>query len=151
MGELAKVRKVLDTYDVRGVQVQLSKEPVGWTLALAFSDADYYGYERPQALHRDLWPDEEQYPEAVSPDNELEETAWDKEYDAQVGNFTTAAMDASVASASPNLSLVRTYNSLDPRRGEARRARPAAHPLGCLVGSPPGFFFCQSIVGGCFA
>ncbi|WP_318783678.1 polymorphic toxin-type HINT domain-containing protein [Plantactinospora soyae] len=38
-----------------------------------------------------------------------------RQFDAQVGNFTTSAVDAAVATVGPELSLVRTYNSLDPR------------------------------------
>jgi RHS repeat-associated protein len=40
----------------------------------------------------------------------------DREFDAQVGNYTTAAMDATAATVGPELNVVRTYNSLDPRR-----------------------------------
>ena len=40
----------------------------------------------------------------------------DKEFDPQVGNYSTVAVDASAATVGPNLSVVRTYNSLDPRR-----------------------------------
>ncbi|MCC8242701.1 polymorphic toxin-type HINT domain-containing protein [Saccharothrix luteola] len=40
----------------------------------------------------------------------------DKEYDAQIGNFTTAALDAPVVTVGPDLNVLRTYNSLDPRR-----------------------------------
>lgn len=40
----------------------------------------------------------------------------DREFDPQVGNFSTSAVDASVATVGPPLHLVRTYNSLDPRR-----------------------------------
>ncbi|WP_203935351.1 polymorphic toxin-type HINT domain-containing protein [Planosporangium mesophilum] len=43
----------------------------------------------------------------------------DKEFDPQVGNFSTAAVDAAPTTAGPDLSLVRTYNSLDPRRDAA--------------------------------
>jgi YD repeat-containing protein len=39
----------------------------------------------------------------------------DREFDPQTGNFSTAAVDATVATAGPELSVVRTYNSLDPR------------------------------------
>ncbi|WP_326551566.1 putative adhesin [Micromonospora sp. NBC_01813] len=39
-----------------------------------------------------------------------------QEYDAQTGNLTTAAVDAVVAAVGPELNVVRTYNSLDPRR-----------------------------------
>ncbi|MER5884941.1 polymorphic toxin-type HINT domain-containing protein [Streptomyces sp. NPDC001941] len=39
-----------------------------------------------------------------------------KEYDPNVGNFTTTAIDAPVTGIGPELTLVRTYNSLDPRR-----------------------------------
>ncbi|MCS0637858.1 YnfC family lipoprotein [Streptomyces sp. LP05-1] len=39
-----------------------------------------------------------------------------QEFDANVGNYTTRAVDASLAGVGPDLTLVRTYNSLDPRR-----------------------------------
>ncbi|MGW0556181.1 polymorphic toxin-type HINT domain-containing protein [Streptomyces sp. NPDC002926] len=39
-----------------------------------------------------------------------------KEFDPNVGNFTSAAIDASATGVGPELTLVRTYNSLDPRR-----------------------------------
>jgi RHS repeat-associated protein len=42
-----------------------------------------------------------------------------REFDAQVGNFTTAAIDAPVGTVGPSLNVVRTYNSLDPRRDSA--------------------------------
>ncbi|GAA1283915.1 LamG-like jellyroll fold domain-containing protein [Saccharothrix xinjiangensis] len=40
----------------------------------------------------------------------------DQEFDPQTGNWSTAAVDASITTAGPELRLVRTYNSLDPRR-----------------------------------
>ncbi|HXM58988.1 MAG TPA: LamG-like jellyroll fold domain-containing protein, partial [Candidatus Dormibacteraeota bacterium] len=40
----------------------------------------------------------------------------DKEFDPQVGNFSTVAVDAPVTTVGPDLTVVRTYNSLDPRR-----------------------------------
>lgn len=40
----------------------------------------------------------------------------DREFDAQTGNVSTVAMDATVSTVGPELNLVRTYNSLDPRR-----------------------------------
>ncbi|MGW4465963.1 polymorphic toxin-type HINT domain-containing protein [Micromonospora sp. NPDC004704] len=43
----------------------------------------------------------------------------DREFDAQVGNFTTAAVDATITTVGPELNVVRTYNSLDPRRDAA--------------------------------
>lgn len=39
-----------------------------------------------------------------------------KEFDPNVGNFTSAAIDAPITGVGPELTLVRTYNSLDPRR-----------------------------------
>ncbi len=39
-----------------------------------------------------------------------------QEFDPNVGNFTTSAVDASISAVGPALTLVRTYNSLDPRR-----------------------------------
>ncbi|HEX6682161.1 MAG TPA: RHS repeat-associated core domain-containing protein, partial [Candidatus Limnocylindrales bacterium] len=42
--------------------------------------------------------------------------ARDREFDAQTGNVSTTAMDATVTTIGPELNLVRTYNSLDPRR-----------------------------------
>ncbi|MEU4652764.1 LamG-like jellyroll fold domain-containing protein [Streptomyces sp. NPDC023723] len=40
----------------------------------------------------------------------------DLEFDPQVGNYATSAIDASLAGVGPDMTLVRTYNSLDPRR-----------------------------------
>ncbi|MFF3393655.1 LamG-like jellyroll fold domain-containing protein [Streptomyces sp. NPDC002669] len=39
-----------------------------------------------------------------------------KEFDPNVGNFTASAVDASLTTVGPDMTLVRTYNSLDPRR-----------------------------------
>ena len=40
-------------------------------------------------------------------------------YDPQLGNYTTSATDAQVASVGPALSITRDYNSLDPRTSQA--------------------------------
>ncbi|TNH22815.1 hypothetical protein FHG89_28290 [Micromonospora orduensis] len=42
-----------------------------------------------------------------------------KGYDPGIGNYTTSATDASVATVGPSLSITRSYNSLDTRRGNA--------------------------------
>ncbi|PZG00164.1 Teneurin-1 [Micromonospora deserti] len=42
-----------------------------------------------------------------------------KGYDPSIGNYTTSATDASVATVGPSLSVTRSYNSLDTRRGNA--------------------------------
>src|SRR5262249_12897847 len=39
--------------------------------------------------------------------------------DAQIGNYSTQVTDASVATVGPDLTITRTYNSLDPRRDTA--------------------------------
>ncbi|RKT54494.1 LamG-like jellyroll fold domain-containing protein [Saccharothrix australiensis] len=39
--------------------------------------------------------------------------------DPQVGNYTTGAVDASLGTPGPSLTVARTYNSLDPRRDNA--------------------------------
>lgn len=39
----------------------------------------------------------------------------DRDFDPDIGNFSTGAVDATVATAGPALKVVRTYNSLDPR------------------------------------
>ncbi|HEX7306143.1 LamG-like jellyroll fold domain-containing protein [Lentzea sp.] len=39
--------------------------------------------------------------------------------DAGIGNYSTVVTDASVATAGPDLTITRTYNSLDPRRDTA--------------------------------
>ena len=39
-----------------------------------------------------------------------------REFDPQIGNFSTGAIDASVTTVGPELTVARTYNSLDPRR-----------------------------------
>lgn len=38
------------------------------------------------------------------------------DFDPQSGNYTTAAVDATVATVGPQMTVARTYNSLDPRR-----------------------------------
>ncbi|GGS22538.1 polymorphic toxin-type HINT domain-containing protein [Actinokineospora fastidiosa] len=43
-------------------------------------------------------------------------TGGDFEFDPLLGNYSTAAIDAAVATAGPRLAVARTYNSLDPRR-----------------------------------
>lgn len=43
----------------------------------------------------------------------------DKEFNPDIGNYTTAAVDATEATAGPPLNITRSYNSLDPRRGLA--------------------------------
>ncbi|WP_157984823.1 RHS repeat-associated core domain-containing protein [Lentzea terrae] len=40
----------------------------------------------------------------------------EQDFDPQTGNFTTSAVDATVGTAGPQLSVARTYNSIDPRR-----------------------------------
>ncbi|WP_344172449.1 LamG-like jellyroll fold domain-containing protein, partial [Pilimelia columellifera] len=47
------------------------------------------------------------------------QAAQGREFDAQVGNVTFTAVDATLASAGPDANIVRTYNSLDPRRDGA--------------------------------
>jgi RHS repeat-associated protein len=44
------------------------------------------------------------------------EAAQEREYDPQSGNLSTVAVDASITTVGPELTLIRTYNSLDPRR-----------------------------------
>ncbi|WP_043814228.1 RHS repeat-associated core domain-containing protein [Allokutzneria albata] len=39
--------------------------------------------------------------------------------DPQIGNYTTQSVDASVPTVGPDLTITRTYNSLDPRRATA--------------------------------
>ncbi|MFE7132987.1 DUF6531 domain-containing protein, partial [Streptomyces sp. NPDC057638] len=42
--------------------------------------------------------------------------AKDREFDPNAGNFSTSAIDASLTGIGPDMTLTRTYNSLDPRR-----------------------------------
>lgn len=39
----------------------------------------------------------------------------EREFDPSLGNYATAAIDAAVATSGPDLTVARTYNSLDPR------------------------------------
>ncbi|MGW6448655.1 LamG-like jellyroll fold domain-containing protein [Lentzea sp. NPDC055074] len=43
-------------------------------------------------------------------------SAGDLDFDPQIGNYSTGAVDASVSVAGPELTIARTYNSLDPRK-----------------------------------
>jgi len=42
-----------------------------------------------------------------------------KGYDASIGNYTTSATDATIATVGPSLEITRSYNSLDTRRANA--------------------------------
>ncbi|MEV0809801.1 RHS repeat-associated core domain-containing protein [Micromonospora sp. NPDC050200] len=55
-------------------------------------------------------------PEITSRMSGSEFSGDDQDFDPQVGNYSTEALDASVATAGPELRLIRTYNSADPRR-----------------------------------
>ncbi len=48
---------------------------------MAFQQKDPDWWEWPLALHRDQWPDEEEYPDEDSDEAELGETEWDKRYE----------------------------------------------------------------------
>ncbi len=41
--------------------------------------------------------------------------AQEREFDPSLGNYSTAAIDAAVATTGPDLTVARTYNSIDPR------------------------------------
>lgn len=43
----------------------------------------------------------------------------DKEFDPLAGNYSTGAIDATITTSGPDLSVARTYNSLDPRTDAA--------------------------------
>ena len=45
--------------------------------------------------------------------------AQEREFDPSMGNYSTAAIDAAVSTSGPDLTVARTYNSLDPRSGGA--------------------------------
>ncbi|WP_114773716.1 LamG-like jellyroll fold domain-containing protein [Lentzea flaviverrucosa] len=46
-------------------------------------------------------------------------SAGDLDFDPQIGNYTTAAVDAAIGVTGPDLTVARTYNSLDPRKDSA--------------------------------
>ena len=83
--DLQRVREVLDSYKMTGVEIRLSEEETGGTLEMVFEDPDRDWYEWPLALHRDQWPCEEEYPDEDEQDeDELGETALDKLYEENV-------------------------------------------------------------------
>ena len=73
-----KVEKILDSYYEQGVEIELSEEADGWTLAMTFRGDDFDGYLWPQALHWERLPSKEQYPDEDEFDSEL-----DKRYDEE--------------------------------------------------------------------
>jgi hypothetical protein len=76
-----RVREVLDAYDVRGVEIQLTEEGSGGTLEMAF-EAGGLEEEDPTALHQDRWPDEDPYPDEDEEDEDSsDETEEDEEDD----------------------------------------------------------------------
>ena len=76
-----KVREILATYDVKGVEIQLREEGAGWVLEMGSHIVAWDEGEWPQALHFDDWPDEDPYPDEDEGDEvELGETEWDKRF-----------------------------------------------------------------------
>jgi hypothetical protein len=74
-----KVREILESYALQGVDIELYEEGPGGTLEMGFQEGEPDWFEWPLALHRDQWPPE-------NPDEELDEddwveTEWDKRYE----------------------------------------------------------------------
>ncbi len=55
-------------------------------------------------------------PEVTSQIGAAPYSGGDRDFNPVNGNYTSAAVDASMATVGPDLTLARTYNSLDPRR-----------------------------------
>jgi RHS repeat-associated protein len=70
--------------------------------------------------------------------NDTSDTKSGKTVDPKTGNVTEQSTDASVATAGPALSIVRTYNSLDPRTSQAFGAGWSSLVDMSLVPDPDG-------------
>jgi RHS repeat-associated protein len=70
--------------------------------------------------------------------DDTSDTTSGKTVDPKTGNVTEQATDASVATAGPALSIVRTYNSLDPRTSQAFGAGWSSLADMSLVPDPDG-------------
>jgi hypothetical protein len=56
-----KVRAVLDSYALKGVEIELREEGSGWFLEMAYHDGDPEWWEWPVAVRPEQLPSEEQY------------------------------------------------------------------------------------------
>jgi hypothetical protein len=76
-----KVREILKTYVVRGVEIRLRKRGPGGTLVMAFKDEDPGAWEPPLAFPRSQWPRGDPHPDEDERDaDERGETESDTAY-----------------------------------------------------------------------
>jgi len=58
-----QVRRILEDFDLNGVEVNLSEDGTGTTIELSAESDEPDAWERPTAIHRRDWLDESKYPD----------------------------------------------------------------------------------------
>jgi large repetitive protein len=121
------VKYVFTVYTPSGTQVATSGlissgdwvVPAGklsWGQTYYWTVQDYDGYDYSSAVNAKYFSTQVPQPLITST---LAQNSDGHGFDQSVGNYTTSATDADVQTAGPSLSVVRDYNSLDPRTSGA--------------------------------
>ena len=121
------VKYVFTVYTTAGTQVATSGlvstgdwvVPAGklsWGQTYYWTVQDYDGFDYSSAVNAHYFTTQVPQPLLTSG---LAQNSDGHGFDQSVGNYTTSATDANVQTAGPSLSVVRDYNSLDPRTSGA--------------------------------
>ena len=121
------IKYVFTVYTPSGTQVATSGlissgdwvVPAGklsWGLTYYWTVQDYDGFDYSSAVNAKYFTTQVPQPLITST---LAQNSDGHGFDQSVGNYTTSATDANVQTAGPSLSVVRDYNSLDPRTSGA--------------------------------
>ena len=121
------IKYVFTVYTPTGTQVATSGlissgdwvVPAGklsWAQTYYWTVQDYDGFDYSSAVNASYFTTQVPQPLITST---LAQNSDGHGFDQSVGNYTTSQTDASVQTAGPSLSVVRDYNSLDPRTSGA--------------------------------
>ena len=89
---------------------------LSWGQTYYWTVQDYDGFDYSSAINANYFATQVPQPLITST---LAQNSDGHGFDQSVGNYTTSATDADVQTAGPSLSVVRDYNSLDPRSSGA--------------------------------
>jgi len=89
---------------------------LNWAKTYYWTVQDYDGFDYSSAVNANYFTTQVPQPLITST---LAQNSDGHGFDQSVGNYTTSATDANVQTAGPSLSVVRDYNSLDPRTSGA--------------------------------
>lgn len=94
----------------------ISKGKIRWSKAYLWRAFAFDGNTESEALPYSALLTHVPQPEVTAQIGAAPYSGGDRDFNPVNGNYTSAAVDASLATVGPDLTLARTYNSLDPRR-----------------------------------